>query len=71
MIEPNPLRELKNTLGQILIAGVFFWFAAQGQAANNRMAANPHASAAIEGTWTRPGQARRPVRRSLLFQYRR
>ncbi len=41
---------------QVAIAGLAFWQASQLQAANARIVNNPHESAAIEATWTKPGK---------------
>lgn len=56
MYEPAPLGQAFRKLGHIAVAATLFWLASQYQASNRRIAANPHASAAIERTWTRPGK---------------
>ena len=53
----SPLRGLFSGCMMLVVAAVFFWMAHDKQAANRRIAANPHVTARVERTWTRSGKS--------------
>jgi len=52
----SPLRRVFSGCMMLVVAAAFFWMAHDKQASNQRIAANPHATAWVERTWTRTGK---------------